>query len=195
MTSATLATKVGQASRLPSERASAREEKKDMLPRRLRRRGQARRLPYFSCHSTRKPGGHLSASSAALAAGRRTYFVTFRLADSIPQDKSAAMGARLGRMVRSKTRSRIQSQQRAEYHERFTERFHQWLDAGIWANAGCGARTLSAIVEEALRLFDGQRYVLGHYVVMPNHVHVVVRPVEGHLLKDILHSWKSFTCA
>ena len=28
---------------------------------------------------------------------------------------------------------------------------------------------------------------------MPNHVHVVVRPVEGHSLKEILHSWKSFT--
>jgi REP element-mobilizing transposase RayT len=52
---------------------------------------------------------------------------------------------------------------------------------------------VSAVVEEALRFFDGQRYVLGHYVIMPNHVHVVVRPVEGHLLKDILHSWKSFT--
>ena len=35
--------------------------------------------------------------------------------------------------------------------------------------------------------------MLGSYVVMPNHVHALVRPVMGHKLSDILHSWKSFT--
>jgi ATP-dependent DNA helicase DinG len=48
-------------------------------------------------------------------------------------------------------------------------------------------------VEEALRFFDAQRYLLGHYAVMPNHVHALVRPVQGNSLKQILHSWKSFT--
>ncbi len=28
---------------------------------------------------------------------------------------------------------------------------------------------------------------------MPNHVHVVLTPGEGHELSRILHSWKSFT--
>ena len=36
-------------------------------------------------------------------------------------------------------------------------------------------------------------YDLPAWCVMPNHVHVVVRPREGHRLADILHSWKSFT--
>ena len=31
------------------------------------------------------------------------------------------------------------------------------------------------------------------YVIMPNHVHVLVRPIMEHKLPDILHSWKSFT--
>ncbi len=48
------------------------------------------------------------------------------------------------------------------------------------------------IVDQALRHFDGQRYWLGHYVIMPNHVHAVVRPIQSHLLKEILHSWKSY---
>ena len=28
---------------------------------------------------------------------------------------------------------------------------------------------------------------------MPNHVHAVLEPINGHELPDILHSWKSFT--
>jgi len=28
---------------------------------------------------------------------------------------------------------------------------------------------------------------------MPNHVHVVVEPIEGHGLGGIVHSWKSFS--
>ena len=34
---------------------------------------------------------------------------------------------------------------------------------------------------------------LGNFVVMPNHVHVLLRPINEHELEDILHSIKSFT--
>lgn len=49
------------------------------------------------------------------------------------------------------------------------------------------------IVQRALQCFDGERYELGAWVVMPNHVHVVIRPFPGEALAKILHSWKSFT--
>ena len=49
------------------------------------------------------------------------------------------------------------------------------------------------VVADALIHFDGERYDLGAWVVMPNHVHVVVTPRDGHHIGDILHSWKSFT--
>jgi len=48
------------------------------------------------------------------------------------------------------------------------------------------------VVAGALRHFDGERYDLGPWVVMPNHVHVVVRLREEPLGR-ILHSWKSFS--
>jgi REP element-mobilizing transposase RayT len=51
----------------------------------------------------------------------------------------------------------------------------------------------AGIVHSALRYFEGQRYVLDEYVVMPNHVHVLVKPLPGHGLVAILHSWKSYT--
>jgi REP element-mobilizing transposase RayT len=49
------------------------------------------------------------------------------------------------------------------------------------------------IVANALKFFDGKRYLLAVYVVMDDHVHVVVLPLPGHELDEILHSWKSFT--
>ena len=45
---------------------------------------------------------------------------------------------------------------------------------------------------DALRHFDGERYHLEAFVVMPNHVHVLVQLKPGHSLSEILHSWKSF---
>ena len=55
------------------------------------------------------------------------------------------------------------------------------------------ASAASEIVATALQFFDGERYELGEWVVMPNHVHVVCTPMEGHDLSGILHSWKSYT--
>ena len=41
--------------------------------------------------------------------------------------------------------------------------------------------------------FHGERYRLGESIVMPNHVHVLVTPVESWTLAAILRSWKSYT--
>ena len=45
---------------------------------------------------------------------------------------------------------------------------------------------------QTLRHFDGDRYRLYAFAVMPNHVHVVVRP-EGTTLTKIVQGWKSFS--
>jgi type I restriction enzyme R subunit len=44
-----------------------------------------------------------------------------------------------------------------------------------------------------LHHFDGRRYELDCYVIMPNHVHVLFHPLGEFLLEDILHTWKRFT--
>jgi putative transposase len=40
-----------------------------------------------------------------------------------------------------------------------------------------------------------ERYELGAYVIMPNHVHLIIRPLQpaSHPLEKILQSWKTFT--
>jgi REP element-mobilizing transposase RayT len=52
---------------------------------------------------------------------------------------------------------------------------------------------IATLVAAALKLFDGERYHLSAWCVMPNHVHVVLRPFVSWKLPAILHSWKSFT--
>lgn len=51
----------------------------------------------------------------------------------------------------------------------------------------------ATIVANALKYFDNKQYILDEWVVMPNHVHVLVAPLNEHRISDILHSWKSYT--
>ena len=65
-----------------------------------------------------------------------------------------------------------------EYVERFVERIQKWLDAGY---GSCALQEADArqVVENALRHFDGERYTLDEFVLMPNHVHLLVQPMPG----------------
>ncbi|MFZ0887588.1 MAG: transposase [Candidatus Binataceae bacterium] len=54
-------------------------------------------------------------------------------------------------------------------------------------------RTERAATADALRYRDGSLYHLGGYVVMNDHVHVVVEPIAGHPLEAIVQAWKSYT--
>ena len=47
-------------------------------------------------------------------------------------------------------------------------------------------------VISALRYFDEKRYELTAFVVMNDHVHVMLRCLNNHSLEQIVHSWKSF---
>jgi putative transposase len=49
------------------------------------------------------------------------------------------------------------------------------------------------IISGAVKHFDDDRYDLLAYVVMHDHVHVLVKPAEKYELSQLVHSWKSFT--
>jgi putative transposase len=48
-------------------------------------------------------------------------------------------------------------------------------------------------IASSLQYFDQQRYDLLAFVVMPDHVHVLVRPKNGFCLSQIVHTWKSYS--
>lgn len=132
---------------------------------------QARNLPHW-----RQPG--------------RTYFVTFRLADALPAARLRRLQVEREQFIAAHPQP-WSPEARAEFHRRFTNRCQRWLDSG---HGSCVLRDPSAggIVADALTHFDGSRYELHAWVVMPNHVHALVTPAS-HTLDKILHSWKSFT--
>jgi len=51
----------------------------------------------------------------------------------------------------------------------------------------------ATLVQNSIRFFDGERYALAAWCVMPNHAHAVFTALGGHDPSDILHSWKSYT--
>ena len=120
-----------------------------------------------------------------------TYFVTFRLADSIPAATLELWKRERDDWLARNPQPHSPSQKR-EYEQQFVNRFHKWLDAG---NGECvlGSPDVRQVVTQALVHFQNSRYLLREWVVMPNHVHVIVTPLPGHELSEILHSWKSFT--
>jgi Rad3-related DNA helicase/REP element-mobilizing transposase RayT len=181
MTSATLATTVGQASSLsPSKKEQKKITENSNLP-------VLPFTPFDPSVSIGKTGRHLPHWKQDGC----TYFVTFRLADSIPQEKLLEWQIEQREWLRQHPEPRT-AEREEEYAERFAGRFHKWLDCG-YGECWLKNPDISATVEKALRFFDGDRYWLGHFAVMPNHVHVLVRPIGEHDLSSILHSWKSFT--
>jgi putative transposase len=80
----------------------------------------------------------------------------------------------------------------AEFQRHFSNRWNEDLDR---CHGECVLRRpeLSAIVADSLLKFDGDRYELTDFVVMPNHVHVLAAfPDEEAMLRQC-DSWKHFT--
>lgn len=104
--------------------------------------------------------------------------ITFRLADSVPREALAGLEEQLA-LAPEPAR---QQQQRRQ--------MDAWLDAG---HGSCALRhpAVAAVLVETLRRFDGVRYRLLAWCVMPNHVHVLIPPTEP--LGRILQSWKLYT--
>jgi len=120
-----------------------------------------------------------------------TYFVTFRLADSIPQ-------ATLDLWVRERDDWLYRHPEprdvraRREYYRLFVERFQKWLDAG-YGDCVLGQPAVRKIVTTALGYFETTRYLLREWVVMPNsrtrdrHADSRTRALGYHPFLEIIH--------
>lgn len=116
------------------------------------------------------------------------YFVTFRLIDALPRTVVAML-----REERRRLLARVEtSAQRSQVDRAFALRLDYFADQGCGA---CHMRNprVAELVSNALRFFDGSRYTLHAYSVMPNHVHVLFGLEYGRDLARVLHSWKWFT--
>ena len=121
----------------------------------------------------------------------KTQFVTFRLADSLPQTKLAELAAFKTEWLKEHLQP-WDEKVKSEYSYLIGERIDEWLDAGY---GGCALKDpeVRRIVTDAFLFFNEKRYILHALVVMPNHVHVLLTPAEGYDVITTIGNIKSFT--
>jgi REP element-mobilizing transposase RayT len=130
-------------------------------------------------------------------------FITWRTHDSMPKSVLEVWRAERNRwLLAHEIDSKIKGwkaevqelpvNKRAEYHDRFTTRWHDELDAGHGASV-LRRPELAAMVKDSLLHFDGDRYEMLGFVIMPNHVHLLACFADKASMLKQCESWKHFT--
>jgi len=124
------------------------------------------------------------------------YFVTFRLADSLPKEVllryEGERAERLRALHEAKRLGRATAESEEIINRDFLRKVERYLDQGAGT---CHLRRpeIADLVAGALRFFHQERYLLREWVVMPNHVHVLFWPMPNYLVGQVVKSWKQFT--
>ena len=113
-------------------------------------------------------------------AGETPQAITFRLADSLPS------------VLLKRWTDDLRHLPDDDAAMKYRARIEQALDAGH-GEGTLQIPPVAALVEAAFLYFDASRYRLQAWVIMPNHVHVLITPLGTHTLSRIMQSWKSFT--
>ena len=119
-----------------------------------------------------------------------TYFVTFRLADSIPQEQLRALKHWREIWERSHPEPRSEKDWE-ELAREITRKSEAWMDEG-YGECVFRNRELAAEISKSLLHFQNERCLTSCLTVMPNHVHAVMKPLGGFELEDVLKSVKQF---
>ena len=134
-----------------------------------------------------------------------TYFVTFRLADSLPQSALNKLREKRDNWLHAHRIdpdqddwrdqfSKLPEEQRRDFERQIANNMNVELDRGY---GSCALRDpeLSEIVGASLEFHHAERLWTGDYIIMPNHVHLLMTPIAGNQMQDILKSIKNFTGA
>ena len=112
------------------------------------------------------------------------YFITFNLFDAIP------------RYIRERLLEEAEARKRTADEQDIQQWLHKQVDKALDDDYGsCFMRNprVASIVAGAIQHFDGSRYELLTWCVMPNHIHVVTTLAGGERIDSVIHSWKSFS--
>ena len=132
-------------------------------------------------HEERKAAGWRSRGYLPHFDGKAVpQFITIHLADSVPKHVIQGWKRELRSLEYEQEKIVLQG------------RIEKYLDQG-YGEALLKDFNVAKLVQNSLLKFDGTRYRLFAWVVMPNHVHLLLWRFENFELKDILHSVKSYT--
>jgi REP element-mobilizing transposase RayT len=119
-----------------------------------------------------------------------SYFVTFRLADALPRQVLLDFERQRAEAIRRLAAG--DSGGRETANRELMRQVERYLDRG--AGACYLARPeVADMVANALLHFGGVQYLLDEWVVMPNHVHLLIWPMPNFTLSEILRSRKRHT--
>ena len=135
-----------------------------------------------------------------------TYFVTFRLADSIPGSVARRWEEERAEWYwqhgidpawAASNQERLHDAllavpltERAAFQRGQQRKFLVELDK---CYGSCVLDAAHGLVSESLLHFHGERVWIGDFVIMPNHVHVLVQPFPGVVLEEWLYSVKRYS--
>ncbi len=122
----------------------------------------------------------------------RLVFVTFRLADSLPVSALQEMRA-FDMLWQVKWEQGELTEEWAEDFRRKRAAFENELLDKALGSCVLKRDNVRALLSEVLLHFNGVRYYMHTFVIMPNHVHMVLQPFEGWRIQDIMHSIKSYS--
>ncbi len=128
-------------------------------------------------------------------------FITFRSHDSIPRavlqqwEREKQEWLRLHGHEAAKHWSvvvpTLGESDRADFHKRFNRCREEFLDA---CHGRCLLRPeLAQIVADSLLHFDGDRYRMGDFIIMPTHVHLLAAFATAEGMKQQCDSWLHYT--
>jgi REP element-mobilizing transposase RayT len=142
----------------------------------------------------------------------KAIFVTFRTADSLPKSviladiKKLELWLQANGLPEILARStmgkksfnhdqllmKLTRKQSVEFKKLTHRIFHYSLDK---CHGACHLKTqaIAKTVSDAILKFDGTRYVLDRFVIMPNHCHVIVQFLPNWNLSTIGQSWMRYT--
>ena len=115
-------------------------------------------------------------------------FITWSLIDSLPESATSKLKSRRDHWLAYHPKPWTEEMEK-EYYVNFANPINEMLDRGY---GECILRdpALARIVGEKILSDQGVKYRLHSFVVMPNHVHVLITIFEGEKLAKILQSWK-----
>jgi type I restriction enzyme R subunit len=129
-------------------------------------------------------------------------FITWRTDDSLPKQVADRLVIERNDWLRlheinpmSNWRAKVAElpyEQRQEFRTKVDTRWHDELD-NLHGECVLKRPQLATIVHDSLLKFDGDRYFVTDFVVMPNHIHLLASfPTEDACLEQC-ENWKHFT--
>jgi putative transposase len=127
------------------------------------------------------------------------YFVTFRLAGSLPARVIHDIKLRRNAILKGKADNQDPDQLKRKIERLLFKKYESVLDSAGTGPVWLEEHSIARIITEAIHYRDAREYDLYAYCIMSNHVHMVFRHLEDVLkskpypVTTILQNFKSYT--